>query len=77
MKHICFCKSEAHDMAFCHSVLPLLRCQGAANPITDAPEKHHAMVPPAMPAAALGTGSRLLQLLSWKILLVLLQLHLE
>lgn len=35
------------------------------------------MVPPLMPAAVLGTASLLLQLLNWKILAVLIELHLS
>lgn len=35
------------------------------------------MVPPVTPAAALGTGRLQLQLLNWKILVVLVELHLS
>ena len=52
-------------------------CQGTANPIINSPVKHLAVVPPLVPASALRTRSFPLQLLSWKILVVLLELHLQ
>lgn len=77
MNHIYFSKSEGHNMAFCHWILPFLKCQGTANHISDAPWKHHAMVHPVMPAPDLRTPSFPLKLLSWKFLVVSLYLHLK
>ena len=57
--------------------MPFLGGHGTATHITDSHEKHHAMVPPVTPAAALGTARLLLQLLNWKILVVLVELHLS